>query len=155
MILQRCAHPRPCYDDGKCHYKGECGHKAPLTNADRIRAMSDKELAEFIKNIKARAVFCKAVKNNDAFEKLCSAEWLKQPVDDDENGVQSKKTATSNIRYGRTVNNMLKIIFPMLMVIGAMGSLVVNVISKGEWATSLQWIGAGLLYTALMFRNMG
>ena len=83
MILQRCAHPRPCYDDGKCHYKGECGHKAPLTNADRIRAMSDEELVEFIKNIKVRAVFCKAVKDNDAFEELCSAEWLKQPVDDD------------------------------------------------------------------------
>lgn len=51
MILQRCAHPRPCYDDGKCHYKGECGHKAPLSNADRIRAMSDKELAEFLEQI--------------------------------------------------------------------------------------------------------
>lgn len=50
---------------------------------------------------------------------------------------------------------MLKIIFPLLMVIGATGSLVVNVIGKGEWATSLQWIGAGLLYTALMFRNIG
>ena len=48
MILQRCAHPRPCYDDGKCHYKGECGHKAPLTNADRIRAMSDEELAKLL-----------------------------------------------------------------------------------------------------------
>ena len=56
---------------------------------------------------------------------------------------------------GRTVTDMLKIIFPLLMVIGATGSLVVNVIGKGEWATSLQWIGAGLLYTALMFRNMG
>ena len=80
MILQRCAHPRPCYDDGKCHYKGECGHKAPLTNADRIRAMSDEELAEFIKHIKVRAAFCKAVKDNNAFEALCSAEWLKQPA---------------------------------------------------------------------------
>ena len=51
MILQRCAHPRPCYDDGKCHYKGECGHKAPLTNADRIRAMSDEELAGFLHQV--------------------------------------------------------------------------------------------------------
>ena len=84
MILQRCAHPRPCYDDGKCHYKGECGHKAPLTNADRIRAMSDEELVEFIKNIKVRAVFCKAVKNNDAFEELCSAEWLQKPAEEDD-----------------------------------------------------------------------
>ena len=50
---------------------------------------------------------------------------------------------------------MLKIIFPLLMVIGAAGSLVVNIIDKGEWATSLQWIGAGLLYTALTIRNMG
>lgn len=48
----------------------------------------------------------------------------------------------------------LKIIFPVLMVIGALGSLVVNVIDKGNWATSLQWIGAALLYTALMFRNI-
>ena len=49
---------------------------------------------------------------------------------------------------------MLKIFFPVLMVIGAFGSLVVNIIEHGEWATSLQWIGAGLLYTALTFRNI-
>ena len=53
--------------------------EAPKTNADRIRAMSDEELAKFIKTIKTRAALCKAVKNNDAFEELCSAEWLKQP----------------------------------------------------------------------------
>ena len=51
--------------------------------------------------------------------------------------------------------NTLKIVFPLMMVIGAAGSLVVNIIDKGEWATSLQWIGAGLLYTALTIRNMG
>lgn len=49
------------------------------SNADRIRSMSDDELIEFIKNIKVRAALCKAVKNNDAFEELCSAEWLHQP----------------------------------------------------------------------------
>lgn len=51
--------------------------------------------------------------------------------------------------------NILKIIFPILMVIGAVGSLIVNVLDNGDWATSLQWIGAGLLYTALTFRNIG
>lgn len=51
----------------------------PMTNADRIRAMTDEELVEFIKNIKVRAVLCKAVKNNNAFEELCSAEWLQRP----------------------------------------------------------------------------
>ena len=55
------------------------------TNADRIRAMSDEELVEFIKNIKVRVVFCNAVKDNDAFEELCSAEWLQQPAEEDEN----------------------------------------------------------------------
>ena len=54
-----------------------------MTNADRIRAMSDEELVEFIKNIKVRSVFCKAVKDNDAFEELCSAEWLQQPAEED------------------------------------------------------------------------
>ena len=55
-----------------------------MTNADRIRAMSDEELVEFIKNIKVRAALCKAVKNNDAFEELCSAEWLQQPAEEDD-----------------------------------------------------------------------
>ena len=54
------------------------------TNADRIRAMNDEELAEFIKHIKVRAALCKAVKNNDAFEELCSAEWLQMPVEEDD-----------------------------------------------------------------------
>ena len=55
----------------------------PMTNADRIRAMSDEELVEFIKNIKVRAAFCKAVKDNDAFEALCSAEWLQMPAEEE------------------------------------------------------------------------
>ena len=55
-----------------------------MTNADRIRAMSDEELVEFIKNIKVRAALCKAVKNNDAFEALCSAEWLQQLAEEDD-----------------------------------------------------------------------
>lgn len=60
------------------HIKKGC---ESMNNADKIRAMSDEELIEFIKNIKVRAALCKAVKNNDAFEKLCSAEWLQQPVE--------------------------------------------------------------------------
>lgn len=49
---------------------------------------------------------------------------------------------------------IFKIIFPALMVIGALGSLVVNIIEHGEFAVSLQWIGAALLYTALLMRNI-
>lgn len=48
-----------------------------------------------------------------------------------------------------------EIIFPLMMVIGALGSLVTNIKHGGDWATNLQWFGAMLLYTALTFRNMG
>ena len=49
--------------------------------------------------------------------------------------------------------HILKLVFPGTMVAGALGSLIVNLISKGDWPTSLQWVGASLLYTALLFRN--
>lgn len=49
---------------------------------------------------------------------------------------------------------ILRILFPALMVVGALGSLVVNVIDKGNYANNLQWFGAALLYTALMLRNI-
>ena len=62
----------------------DCNYFREMTNADRIRAMSDEELAEFIKHIKVRAAFCKAVKDNDAFEALCSAEWLQKPAEEDD-----------------------------------------------------------------------
>lgn len=50
--------------------------------------------------------------------------------------------------------NILNIIFPALMVIGAAGSMIVNIAAKGSGAVSLQWFGAALLYTALMLRNI-
>ena len=81
MILQRCAHPRPCYDDGKCHYKGECGHKAPLTNADRIRAMSDEELAVLI----AKEIVHVPL-SGFYVAKSAWLRWLQETVEEDDNG---------------------------------------------------------------------
>lgn len=50
--------------------------------------------------------------------------------------------------------DILKIAFPALMVTGALGSLILNlIVNNQEWAVSLQWLGATLLYTALLFRN--
>lgn len=50
--------------------------------------------------------------------------------------------------------NILKIVFPALMVIGALGSLILNIVTaRQDWPVSLQWFGAALLYTALLFRN--
>nr|DAH38451.1 MAG TPA: hypothetical protein [Caudoviricetes sp.] len=50
---------------------------------------------------------------------------------------------------------IMKMICPALMVIGAIGSLVINLLAKGHHAISIQWVGAALLYTALMLRNVG
>lgn len=40
------------------------------------------------------------------------------------------------------------------MVAGALGSLIINLIEKGDYAVSIQWLGAMLLYTALTIRNV-
>ena len=83
----RICHNISCSNHGKnVSFLGDgwkCNYIPVPTNADRIRAMSDEELIEFIKNIKVRAALCKAVKNNDAFEELCSAEWLQQPAEEE------------------------------------------------------------------------
>ena len=84
----RICHNTSCSNHGKnISFLGDgwkCNYIPVPTNADRIRAMSDEELAEFIKHIKIRAAFCKAVKDNDAFEALCSAEWLQMPAEEDD-----------------------------------------------------------------------
>ena len=49
----------------------------PMTNADRIRAMSDEELAEFIS-----ACGCPDHSNYcEASCTVCTLKWLKQPVE--------------------------------------------------------------------------
>ena len=51
--------------------------------------------------------------------------------------------------------DFLRIFFPACMVFGAAGSLITNIVSKGEYPISIQWLGACLLYTALLLRNRG
>ena len=63
----------------KCYTEEFCKCHEPITNADRIRAMSDKELAD--------VVVCPHTGNwylciDDC--KKCRLEWLKQPVGDDD-----------------------------------------------------------------------
>ena len=69
----------------------KCGaYKPPMTNADRIRAMSDKELAEFLCHFRSDdAATCSGCKS----EHYCRPghngmiDWLQQPVEegDEEN----------------------------------------------------------------------
>lgn len=87
-----------CWKDGKCHYSHDCENKV-LTNADRIRAMSDEELADFFfESPEIEFTVCEYCEyfgghasdtpckhdmgrcfisaKNEAFKK-----WLKQPAD--------------------------------------------------------------------------
>lgn len=76
-----------CYKNGKCHYMGNCEHKV-LTNADRIRAMSDEELAQMLN----KAVVCHHLRELGYCHKCplfgakpCDTEglleWLKEPAE--------------------------------------------------------------------------
>ena len=82
------AYRHKCYteENCKCHEHIEpCGRHEPITNADRIRAMSDEELGEFL----GQYVFHKmcdegcdaCTYNGDCDKRLL--EWLKQPAEVD------------------------------------------------------------------------
>ena len=73
-----------CFKDGRCHALGACENKIE-TNADRIRAMSDEELAEFLCEFNG----CYSDKCPGA--ELCEfggglanglKKWLKQPAEE-------------------------------------------------------------------------
>ena len=53
-----------------------------MTNADRIRAMSDEELAENVIVVRATKDYCQGVchKGMNCYE--CRLEWLKKEVDE-------------------------------------------------------------------------
>ena len=51
-----------------------------ITNADRIRAMSDEELLDFMKKSVANAYMCKIMRTEPMFLTL---EWLQQPAEEE------------------------------------------------------------------------
>ena len=80
-----------CYKNGKCHYIGNCEHKVS-THADRIRAMSDEELAEWlVKKTKYQesawsepSYLNFLTEKDDTIESAIKGtlKWLKQPAED-------------------------------------------------------------------------
>lgn len=80
---------RPC---DRCHRYGYI--QVPLTNGDRIRRLSDKELADCIYDLNMEGTFCENRKEciekmekdqlTDEMCKKCLAEWLQKPVEEDE-----------------------------------------------------------------------
>ena len=79
-----------CVRRGEDRQKGSCKGYIPMTNADRIRAMSDEELAKFI----ADPCQCEVEPERDGYREcgndLCIKyllNWLQQPAEkEDTNG---------------------------------------------------------------------
>ena len=65
---------------GEFHPHKEEPFMPPMTNADRIRAMSDEELLDFMKKSVANAYMCKIMRTEPMFLTL---EWLQQPAKED------------------------------------------------------------------------
>ena len=66
------------YKVDECNHK-DCPYRTePITNADRIRAMSDFELAKEIENAQS-GIEIKNPKNIDYFD--CILDWLQQPAE--------------------------------------------------------------------------
>lgn len=66
-----------CAFKGKDMKKGNCKGYIPMSNADRIRAMSAEELLDFMKKSVANAYMCKIMRTEPMFLTL---DWLQQPV---------------------------------------------------------------------------
>ena len=64
--------------------KRDCHHFCEKTKADRIRSMSDFELAKEIENAQS-GIEIKNPKNIDYFD--CILEWLQQPAEENDYGV--------------------------------------------------------------------
>ena len=82
-------HHSQCCNSGSSQYK--CGCKQPcdsiahMTNADRIRAMTDEELCEFLSQYKFCDI-CEEGCENCSYNGDCErrlADWLKQPAEGD------------------------------------------------------------------------
>lgn len=91
-IIYDCPHAncRTPIDTGKCskaciaRYNKEMGKK-PMTNADRIRAMSDEELSVLIKKtFIGKTPWCDhhCKLDDDCSCNGCLMEWLKQPAEE-------------------------------------------------------------------------
>lgn len=78
MNCRACA--GPCCLKGSNH-EGDCEGYKPITNADRIRTMSDEELAWELARI-CRMPFYKDDSEIDGYEVDFWAKWLKQEATD-------------------------------------------------------------------------
>lgn len=79
------------YKVSECDYKDCLYRTEPITNADRIRAMTDDELAELFGSIVDNGMSCQLIcgnfdecVRNNSIERICKnhyLKWLQQPAE--------------------------------------------------------------------------
>jgi hypothetical protein len=70
-----------CWNDGRCRATSKCDNKV-ITNADRIRAMSDEELAWELMTWRLETeAKHQGIESNYPNTQKSILEWLKQPVE--------------------------------------------------------------------------
>lgn len=86
--MAKCTGIRCQMQDG---YKvDECNHKdcpyrtEPITNADRVRSMSDEELAKFLDMCESRGYEDSSIATDSSGHCMDMLEWLQQPAEDDQ-----------------------------------------------------------------------
>ena len=84
--MSNCVNKETCIEYARLGENTECylcpDYKAPMSNADRIRAMDDNELADFIDRCEAAGYNDSSValdKNNNLMDTL---DWLQQPSEE-------------------------------------------------------------------------
>lgn len=68
------------YEGSECDYFNQKVLDTLPTNADRIRAMSDEEILDFLKRSIDNAYMCKVMRTEPMFLTLA---WLQQPAEED------------------------------------------------------------------------
>lgn len=91
MVKCKFEHGGYCCNCGAMQYMDKCEKPCdtiePITNADRIRSMSDEELCEML-TIGTGGFDCGTCRDSNACDRECElhcAEWLKQPMKDGDN----------------------------------------------------------------------
>ena len=84
-MICRFEHSGLCCNSGSRHYEYECKKcecMIPISNAERIRSMTDEELAKFLDDSNSQGCVC-PTKDCEATCTQCIVNWLKQPYKED------------------------------------------------------------------------
>lgn len=91
MVKCKFEHGGYCCNCGAMQYMDKCEKPCdtiePITNADRIRSMSDEELCEML-TMGTGGFDCGTCRDSNECDRECElhcAEWLKQPAKDGDN----------------------------------------------------------------------